>query len=115
MASVNQPPLGMASRALRIRLKKTCWRRFSLPRTAGRSASSLRTLMRPRSSWCSSSESTSSSTLLMSRLSNSALDEREKLSRLLMILAARKVCFSIFSRRAERASSPGICWRSICV
>ena len=47
VARVSQPPRGMASRAFRIRLKNTCCRRFSLPRTAGRSsASSLRTLMR---------------------------------------------------------------------
>ena len=62
---MSQPPLGMASRAFRIRLKKTCWRRFSLPRIGGRpAASSRRTRICEPSSWCSTSESTSSERLV---------------------------------------------------
>jgi len=58
-------------------------------------------------------ERVSSTTRLTSMSASSAAPVREKLSRLLTISLARKVCLTIFSMMEWRGSSVGICLASI--
>src|SRR5258708_3643762 len=64
---VTHPPFGIASRAFRHGLRKTCCSLCSIPCTSGATAaSSFRTWMLPVRNWCSPSDSTSLTTELLS-------------------------------------------------
>ena len=72
---------------------------------AARAASSLRTWMLPVLNWCSSSDSTSLTTALMSHGPLSTCAGRARFSSPLTIFAARNVCRSIFSSTCVDGSS----------
>ena len=110
VATDSQPPFGIASRALRNRLRNTCCSLYSMPqhdRRRGATARAAPGCCRP-SNWCSSSESTSLMTALRSTGARSVAawpPRRDRLSRPLTIFAARNVCRSIFSSSCVCGSS----------